>query len=130
MSDWTETNIGMIRSHWKVKPFKDFIIDNTLSYGVLQPGSYAQDGVSIIRGNNIKAGRIDITDVLKVSKEIEAKYMRTRLQGGQLLIWPTPSGGSREEIQMKSICCPFHLIKITVPFNDTGLPDKALPKMK
>ena len=60
--------------------------DKSITYGVVQPGSIVEDGVPIVRVNNIRDGRIELADVMKIAPEIESKYLRTRLNGGEVLI--------------------------------------------
>ena len=60
--------------------------DRGICYGIVQPGSHARDGVPIVRVNNIKFGRIETNDALRVSSDIEAKYRRSRLRGGEVLL--------------------------------------------
>lgn len=57
-----------------------------ISYGIVQPGQHDADGVPILRVNNVRNGRIDTADVLHVSSEVESKYERTRLRGGEVLL--------------------------------------------
>lgn len=81
-------------SEWKEYKFSDLLLDESISYGVVQPGTHSEkDSVPIIRVNNIKDGYIETDDILKVSKAIEDKYLRTRLIGGELLITVVGSVG-------------------------------------
>lgn len=74
-------------SEWKEIEFSKILVDESISYGIVQPGSHTEtNSVPIIRVNNIKSGYIKTVDVLKVDKAIEEKYLRTRLKGGELLI--------------------------------------------
>jgi type I restriction enzyme S subunit len=57
-----------------------------ISYGVVQPGSHSDDGIPIVRVNNLHYGHLSTNDVLKVSPEIEKAYQRTRLRGGEVLL--------------------------------------------
>jgi type I restriction enzyme S subunit len=67
--------------------FSALLLDENISYGIVQPGFHTEiDSVPIVRVNNIKGGKIQTNDVLKVSSAIEQKYQRTRLEGGELLI--------------------------------------------
>ena len=75
MDEWSEVN------------FSDVLFDESISYGIVQPGSHTElDSVPIVRVNNIKNGYIKTDDILKVSSDIESRYQRTRLVGGELLI--------------------------------------------
>lgn len=74
-------------SEWRKTKFSDVLIDESISYGIVQPGPHSEiNSVPILRVNNIKNGRIKTDDVLRVDSEIEQKYQRTRLTGGELLI--------------------------------------------
>ena len=57
-----------------------------ISYGIVQPGTPVVDGVPIVRVSDVREGRIKVASPLRVSKEVEAAYSRTRLRGGELLI--------------------------------------------
>ena len=75
MSDWIDVS------------FDELLIDHAISYGIVQPGPHVNTGyVPMLRANNIKNGKINATEVLQVSEAVEAKYERTRLEGGELLI--------------------------------------------
>jgi len=81
-------------SEWKEYRFSDLLIDESISYGIVQPGSHKEyDSIPIIRVNNIKDGSIQTNNILKVDKEIERKYQRTKLHGGELLITVVGSVG-------------------------------------
>ncbi len=72
---------------WCTVKFSDVLVDESISYGIVQPGSHTEiNCVPIIRVNNIKYGHIKTDDVMKISADIEGRYQRTRLVGGELLI--------------------------------------------
>ena len=52
----------------------------------MQPGKPVEQGIPILRVNNFGAGGLNTADVMRVDKGIEAQYVRSRLQGGELLI--------------------------------------------
>jgi type I restriction enzyme S subunit len=56
------------------------------AYGVLQPGEDKTDGVVFLRVGDINDGRIDIHNLKRIDPIIAAKYPRTKLQGGEVLI--------------------------------------------
>jgi type I restriction enzyme S subunit len=81
-------------SRWKEYRFSELLIDDSISYGIVQPGSHTEiDSVPIIRVNNIKNGDIKTDDIMKVASSIEEKHKRTRLIGGELLITVVGSVG-------------------------------------
>ena len=72
---------------WPEYPLESFVDpERPISYGIVQPGKPRERGVSIVRVNNFKEGRIDTRDALTIDPEIEAKYQRSRLKGGELLL--------------------------------------------
>ena len=71
---------------WRYESLGDLVEERGVSYGIVQPGSETTDGVPIVRVNNIRNGRIDTTDMLKVGADIEAKFRRSRLRGGEVLL--------------------------------------------
>ena len=81
-------------SRWKEYRFSELLIDESISYGIVKPGTHTEiDSVPIIRVNNIKNGHIITDEIMKVSSSIEEKYLRTRLIGGELLITVVGSVG-------------------------------------
>ena len=74
-------------SEWIEYTFAEMLVDGAISYGIVQPGAHVEmDFVPIVRVNNIRDGKIETRDVLKVASAIESQYQRTRLYGGELLI--------------------------------------------
>lgn len=72
---------------WITRPLSDFVDpERSICYGIVQPGSHVAEGVPIVRVNNFADGGVSTTAALRVDAEIEAKYRRSRLQGGELLI--------------------------------------------
>ncbi|MDP1863359.1 MAG: restriction endonuclease subunit S [Thiobacillus sp.] len=78
--------LPVLPSGWRYESLGDLVDERGVSYGIVQPGSETTDGVPIVRVNNIRNGRIDTTDMLKVEAEIEAKFLRSRLRGGEVLL--------------------------------------------
>jgi type I restriction enzyme S subunit len=76
-----------INYSFKKIPFSKLLVDESISYGIVQPGVETEfDSVPVIRVNNFSEGKINIDDVKKVASDIEEKFLRTRLKGGELLI--------------------------------------------
>ena len=61
-------------------------LGRSISYGVVQPGGDVTGGVPIIRVSDVRDGRINTETPLRISPDIEANYVRTRLRGGELLL--------------------------------------------
>lgn len=72
---------------WETVPLEQLITPGRgISYGIVQPGSSIADGVPIVRVNDVRNGRISTASPMRVTREIESAYSRTRLQGGELLL--------------------------------------------
>lgn len=78
---------------WGCEKLIDCTTDGNISYGIVQPGQYTERGIPIIRVNNVNNGQLQLDDVLKVAPEIEEKYKRTRLVGGEVLLTLVGSTG-------------------------------------
>lgn len=81
------------RNGWVSKRLEECTSDGVISYGIVQPGSHCDEGVPVLRVNNITNGTLTLDDVLKVAPEIEVKYKRTRLKGGEVLLTLVGSTG-------------------------------------
>lgn len=79
-------DLPVLPDGWRYELLEELVEDRGVSYGIVQPGNAAADGVPIVRVNNIRDGRIDTNDVLRVESEIESKFQRSRLHGGEVLL--------------------------------------------
>ncbi len=81
-------------SEWQRVKFEELLVGKKISYGVVQPGQFQEvGGVPLIRVNNIKNAKVDVSDIVKIHEDVEAKYAKTRLSGGELLITVVGSVG-------------------------------------
>jgi len=71
---------------WTFAPLESCAVPGSISYGVVQPGSPVVHGVPIIRVNNFRDMCLNLSDVMRIEPEVEAKYGRTRLSGGEVLL--------------------------------------------
>jgi type I restriction enzyme S subunit len=80
-------NLPALPEGWMWRPLGALLDpDRGISYGIVQPGQHDPNGIPIIRVNDFSDGQIIADDVRRVSPEIESKYSRTRLQGGEVLL--------------------------------------------
>lgn len=79
-------DLPTLPENWVYKSLDRCAKANSISYGVVQPGSPMANGVPLIRVNNFSDGRVNPKDLLRISPEIESKYVRTRLHGGEVLL--------------------------------------------
>ena len=67
------------------RPLKS-LVRRKIGYGIVQPGKDNVGEVHLIKVNNIISGLKNIEDLDRTTSEIEKKYARTRLKGGELVI--------------------------------------------
>lgn len=89
-TQFKQTEIGELPQGWEVLPFEAVLSNpdgDSLSYGILQPGEDVESGIPMLRTVDLDehGGRADTT-LLRVAREIEARYERTRLRGGEVLL--------------------------------------------
>ena len=78
---------------WSYAPLETCSQKSSITYGVVQPGAALDAGKPLIRVNNFKDGRLDLSDVMYIAPDIESKYSRTRLVGGEVLLTVVGSVG-------------------------------------
>lgn len=71
---------------WVYAPLDSCCQPGSVTYGIVQPGAPVSKGVPIVRVNNFRDMHLDLSDVMRVAPEVEAKYGRTRLKGGEVLL--------------------------------------------
>ena len=78
--------IGKIPRHWEEKPLKSLTPDSRpIMYGIVLPGPNVEDGVPIVKGGDVAPGRLRLDLLNKTTQEIESRYIRSRLLGGDLV---------------------------------------------
>ncbi len=60
--------------------------DRDSAYGVLVPGEDIPDGVPFVRIGDIRNGGVDVAGLKRIAPSIAAKFQRTFLEGGELLM--------------------------------------------
>lgn len=62
------------------------MVKRKICYGIVQPGQSVTDGIPVIKVNNLISGLKSLSKLDTTTRENEAKYIRTRLHGGELII--------------------------------------------
>ena len=60
--------------------------DKSISYGVLVPGPDVEEGIPFVRVQDISGRHLPARPSKSIGVEVEGKYARTRLDGGEILI--------------------------------------------
>jgi type I restriction enzyme, S subunit len=86
--DLVEKDIEIsIPDSWTLLPLSSVTdVLRPISYGILKPGDYFEDGVPMLRIVDIKNGEINFSNVHKVSEKLSQEYKRTLLYGGEVVI--------------------------------------------
>ncbi len=79
-------DLPQLPDNWDYRPLGECVLNGSISYGVVQPGQALEVGVPMVRVNNFFDGDIDLTQLMKISPEVEKAYTRTRLKGGEVLL--------------------------------------------
>lgn len=62
------------------------LVKRKIGYGIVQPGQSVENGVPVIKVNNIINGLTSVNDLDTTTQAISNKYSRTLLHGGELII--------------------------------------------
>ncbi|MEX2244420.1 MAG: restriction endonuclease subunit S [Fimbriimonadaceae bacterium] len=80
--DW----LGDLPEHWKVARLMYCThVARPIMYGIVLPGPDVEDGVPIIKGGDVKPGRLSHKQVCRTTEEIESKYVRSRVKKGDIV---------------------------------------------
>ena len=60
--------------------------DDSINYGVVQPGDDCDEGIPLIRVGDLQNGRVQHSALKRISPSIECAYKRSRLRGDEILI--------------------------------------------
>lgn len=76
-----------MRTEFPVKPLGDLCDpERGITYGIVKVGEFVPNGVPVIRGGDIRDGRIVFNNAKRVTQEISNGFRRTILRGGEILI--------------------------------------------
>ena len=72
---------------WSITPLACLVRDDdTINYGVVQPGDDIEEGVPLIRVSDLVGGKVNRSGLKRIASSIEAAYKRSRLRGDEILI--------------------------------------------
>lgn len=80
-----DSELGAIPAGWDVKPLEALAHSITVGIATSTTEHYVQDGVPLIRNQNIKEDFLDMSDLLQISAEFDAKNKSKRVEGGDIL---------------------------------------------
>jgi len=78
--------LGDVPQHWDVTPLMRLTQDDRqIMYGIILPGPNVEEGIPIVKGGDVKPGRLNPATLNRTTAEIESKYVRSRLRGGDIV---------------------------------------------
>ncbi len=79
--------LGALPTGWTWTTIEELgLAERPCAYGVLQPGDDRDAGIPLVRVGDINEGRVDTAGLKRIEPAIAARYPRTQLRGGELLI--------------------------------------------
>ena len=74
-------------SDWPHAPLASLVEPTTpITYGIVKPAENDPEGVLLVRGGEIKNGRIETGALRKVPRALSDQYRRTILRGGEIVV--------------------------------------------
>lgn len=77
---------------WAVDPQRPIL------YGIVLPGEPVDNGVLLVKGGNVERGELSPQSLVRVHRDIEARFARARLRGGDLLVTIRGSFGAVAQV--------------------------------
>lgn len=92
-----------------------------IAYGIVQPGENTPKGIPIIKVNDIISGLYTTSKLSKTSSEIDGKYLRTKLHGGELVLTLVGSVGKCAIVPLSFSGCNTVRAVGVIPLSSTLL---------
>jgi len=78
--------LGQIPAFWEIKQLRYLTPDSRpIMYGIVLPGPDVAEGVPIVKSGDIHARRLNLESLCRTTTEIESRYERSRLRGGDIV---------------------------------------------
>jgi len=78
--------LGNIPAQWEIKRLWHLTpLDRPIMYGIVLPGPNVDDGVPIVKGGDVSSERLRPDKLSRTTVDIESRYVRSRLRGGDLV---------------------------------------------
>lgn len=72
---------------WPTAPMSSLVrSEDSINYGVVQPGDDHEGGVPLIRVGDLVKGQINHSEIKRIAPAIEENYKRSRLTGDEILV--------------------------------------------
>ena len=86
-TEFKDSPVGRIPVGWEIKKLHELCCaESTITYGVLKPGKYIEGGVPLLQVKDLKNGKIDTSEIHRISISLDEEYARSRVQCRDVLI--------------------------------------------
>ncbi|TWT96914.1 EcoKI restriction-modification system protein HsdS [Botrimarina colliarenosi] len=85
--EFKDSPLGRIPIEWDIAELGSLTESyDSITYGVLKPGPYVENGVPLLQIEDVIHGDIQIELLHRISPELDSQYKRTRLRGGEVVV--------------------------------------------
>ncbi len=72
---------------WEIQKLEELCLSTApITYGVLKPGRYHENGIPLLQIKDLKAGKVLLNDLHCISSELDKEYRRSRIKKNDILI--------------------------------------------
>ncbi|MEZ5748889.1 MAG: restriction endonuclease subunit S [Caenibius sp.] len=114
-SEFQTSCIGEIPASWQVKTMKDVCHNVGVGIASSATHAYAEQGVPLLRNQNIKPGHLDLDDLLFVNEDYDRSYASKRVQTGDIITMRTGYPGRSAVIPPELAGCQTFTTLISRP---------------
>ena len=83
---YQDSPLGLIPKEWEVVRLDTCVPESRpIVYGILMPGTGHEGGIPVIKVKDIRNERVDLSDILLTSPEIDQQYARAKTKAGDVL---------------------------------------------
>jgi type I restriction enzyme, S subunit len=90
-----------------------------ITYGIVKVGDFVPGGVPVVRGGDIRNGRIVFDNEKRVTEEVSRQFQRTILKGGEILINLIAEPGHTAVVPLELVGANVSRDVGVIPLNDT-----------
>lgn len=102
--------VSEYKSNWKDIPLSLLVDqDRGIPYGIVQTGDDTDGGINTIRCGDVLPFKVRSSNLKRVDKNIEKNYIRTRLQGGEVILAIRGSVGNAAVITSDLLSEPLNI---------------------
>jgi type I restriction enzyme S subunit len=87
-SGYKQTDVGMIPDEWEIATIEDLASYITVGFVGSMSALFVKEGVPLLRGQNILAGSLDLTNLKFISRETHREWRKSALQPGDVVVVP------------------------------------------